>query len=424
MSARSICGVAIALVLGVGCPPPEETPDQGPCGDTWGAIPEAGRIWSDPGAAEGGDGSLDAPFTTVELALDEARVTGIRSVVLAEGEYAGSFTLTEDAGQLDSGLELAGCGEGTVLVAVEDEEDGDDVIQPVIDVAGADTHDVVVRDLTIQGGRRALMARGGAGAAGPILFERIVVEDSVRVAVMIDGAATVAQLADVEVDQVDPEDGAFGWGVAVQTSVSSAYEITTPVTLEGVAVTGAHGVGVVADGAWVELTACTVEGTAPLDGLLGRGVHLQNWTRGTLDGLVATGNSDAAVFLHRPGREGAPVTIIDSQLSDTAASDVPEPDQSSGDGLSVTQGDDEYEAFTFVVEISGTTFEGNPRTHILAENVQVDVGSNNVFGDGTTYPIVSQEEALVTADEEVTELTGADVLSLNRDLLDSDEVTE
>lgn len=422
--------VTSAVALAACEPEPDDGAPPGPCDEVWGEAPASGRLHVDAAASAGGDGSAALPFATLADAIAAARAGGERSIVLAEGEYAGSHVLSNDQAEwLDSGLTIAGCGrEQTRIGAIQVEDPMLDppalVWQPVFDIAGASTAGIVIRDLAVVGGRRAIVVRGGAGSGGAIEVQRVDVLDSIRAGVLLDGASTVARIQDVLVDGVEPEYGMYGWGIAVQTGQSLALEIPEPTVLEDVEILGASDAGVLADGAWLDVAGLLVQGVASLDGTRGRGVHLQNYCAGTLAEVVSQGNADAAIFLESPGRGVAaaqPVEIRDSLLGPTAEADVPG-GGTAADGLVATQYADPeaFAASDFRVVLSTTELEGNPRVHVLAETITMEVGTDNIFGKGTDFPLASQGDAIVQGigggdpGHAVDELGADDALEVNR----------
>lgn len=439
---RGVLPGAALLALAC-CEPPTGTPDDpepGACDEVWGAVPEGGRIYVDASAEEGGDGSAGAPYaalfaegTEVDSALEAARQSGIRQVVLAAGEYPGSYLLSgTNALWLDSGIEIAGCGaDRTELAAIQAPDPGGDgdVLMPNVDVSGADTRDVVFRDLKLTGGRRSIVVRGGAGRDGPIVFRRVAVEDAVRLGILVDGFATRVHMEDVDVDGVVPEDG-VGWGIAVQTGAPLWNPLAAPSVLDGVSVSGAQAAGILADGAWLDMIAVTVAGTAPDAGLgkLGRGVQLQNNCRGMLDGLVLEANSDAALFLHMPGRDGEGVHVRDSVMRATLPAVAGS--EQTGDGMVVTQGDAEGSPVAFLAIVEDVEFRENPRSHLLVEGVLVQVGADNIFGKGTDFPFASQGGAVTEGigggepGAPPEELSGADALEIESEPILVDDLAE
>ena len=434
----SLALLALAFPLVACNPEPEPEPLPGPCDSYWGEVPSAGRIYVDAAASQGGDGSAEAPFTTLTEALEEARATGVRSIVLAPGEYPGTYPLSEDIeAWQDSDLDIAGCGrEATFLPAIEQEESvGDSTelrVQPLFDVTGAQTADIHVHDLAVSGGRRALMVRLGAGALGPIVFEDVDVLDSQRLGVLVDGATSAAHLLDVVVDGVvaDPVDGQFGWGVAVQAGALLDTELPEPTVLQEVTVTGVQGFGVFADGGWVQVTDSEITDVEKVSGRWGRGLHLQQWTMGTLEGVSVSGVSDAAVFLESPGRLVEPIEVYDCLLGPTDEADVADPGgETAADGLVAAQAAAVPSSpADFPVLLDGTELTGNPRVHALADAVTLEVGADNIFGDGAGYPLASQDGAVVQGigggepGHEVDELAEAEVLPLNLELPELDQV--
>lgn len=444
----SSLGGLIGLLLVAGCAAPEggEPLVTHPCDSAWGPAPSTGRVLVDAEARDDGDGSMDAPFLTLDAALAAARASGARSIVLAPGEYEGRYSLSQDVDDWkDGGLTIAGCGREETRIAgimMEESIGGDDVVerlQPVFDVSGASTADITIHDLAVVGGRRGIIVRDGAGSAGPIVLERVDVLESLRLAVLIDGMTTAAELRDVRIEGVDAEGGAFGWGVSIQTGrqlADAALPDWSPVILEDVAVKDVRGIGVMAHGAWLDVATSEVSGVAAVNGALGRGMQIQQWSRGRFDRLVSTGNSDAAVFLESPGRLGAdgavsPIELLGCALGPTTPVDVPGSADQTGDGLVATQfvvNDSPYGAEVFKVVVDETTFDGNPRSHVLAEAVTLAVGGNNVFGKGTVYIVASQAEAVVEgldgdepgADAEF--LDGADALGIDRGPVELDDL--
>lgn len=322
-----------------------------------------------------------------------------------------------------------------------------EVTLPVIDIFNSGTTDVHVHDLTVSGGRRGIIVRGEAGSAmedtirvaDPVVLERVSVEESERIGVIVDGAFTVASLLDVSVDDVQAEGGEYGWGIAVQSRAFFADDVPAATVLEGVEVHGAQGVGVLIDAAWVDLSDVTVEDTDPVDGILGRGFQLQSRSWGILDGVVATGNGDAAMHLHKPGREGpegyTAVTIQDSQLVATALSDVPgNAGEEAAEGLSTSQGAIGGDVEDYVVVLDGVELSGNLRAQLVADGITVALSPNNIFGKGGAYIVVAQGGAVVEGldgddlpevyADQVEVLGAADALELNDDPLELDEMTD
>lgn len=413
-------------IVGCSAESPLPAEGQGPCEAVWGPVPSGGRLYVDSAADAGGDGSLNAPFRTLEDALgtgdaavdapEAARSSGVRSIALADGDYAGHFLLSGDTDAWqDSGLEVVGCGEGTAFDGVVESVDGVDVLQPVFDITGESTSAISIRDLLIRGGRRPITIRGGAGADGAIGVHRVTVRDAVRVGVLVDGLLTRAELIDVTVDGVDVE-GGIGWGVAVQTRAWVSDELAGPTVLDRLTVGGASGVGVLVDGGWVDFNGCDVSGTAAVEGVLGRGIQLQNRSAGVLADVESDGNGDAALFIHKPGRDAGPVEVVRGRFSGTAASQTPDGGVAA-DGIVIGQGADQQPVGTFQVTLSAVSIEGNPRANLLADRVTVVVdGVDGILADGTKLPVVAQHGASISGiDAEV--LSDDEALGLHSEAL-------
>ncbi len=379
--------VAGALVLPVAAceevvdPPP---PAENPCPAVWGTPGD--RLHVDAAAAEGGDGSLSAPFSALADALAATRAGGLRTIALAPGEYVGGLLLTQDdPSRADNGLVLRGCGSSTEIVA----PDG----LPAVEVAGPTTADVTVRDLALVGGRRGLVVHNGAGRDGAIVLDAVLIRDSTRVGVLIDGLATRVHFTDVAVAGVGADEGALGWGIAVQTGGSALAPVPAPSVFEGVDVSGAVEVGLLGDGAWLEMTSSRVRGTVPAgSGALGRGLQLQRHTIGVLDTVVAEGNADAALFAHKPGLDDEPLSVLGCSLGATAAGATPGAPGSS-DGLTATAGDPAPALASMLLVVDRTDFAANERAHLLADGVRIRVGPDNIFGDGSDFPFAAQAGA-------------------------------
>lgn len=429
-------GVAV-VALGSACTPgtgEDPTPDPDavdPCASVWGEAPGTGRVIVEVGAEQGGDGSTDAPFGDLGSALEAARAGAARQIALGIGEHQGPILLAEAFG--DGGLEIVGCGRGTTSIL------GAPAL-PTVDIAGPGADGVTVRDLAVVGGRRAVLVRDAAGTPDPVLLERLDVRDAVRIGVMVDGPNTLATLQDVLVDGVSPEDGAYGWGVAVQQRRPAADLLDQEIGLHQVEVRGAAGTGVLIDGALVVVTDLTVSDTAPSQHGPGRGIQVQRWSVSTLTGVVASGNTDASIFLECPGRldptdptgPALPVAIYDSVLGPTLSRALPSGLGESADGIAATQADPSgrMQPAMMRVEVDGNEFIGNARAHLVAEAVTLSLGPNNVFGKGTTFPLAAQDEAEVEGidgepvPDEMRILAPEEAMDLDRIPLVSDIVTE
>ncbi len=401
----------------------------------WGEIPAGGRLFVDAAASPGGDGSITAPFDTIAGGVTAARSTRIRSVAIAAGQYEHRIRLDDSVpGWGDAGLEITGCGQGvTTISAVVEREplpEGGwlEFVQPVVDITGVGTDGVLIRDFTAVGGRRAVTVRGGAGLADPVVIQRLTLEESIRIGILIDGLQTVANLSEVHVAGMVEEDG-LGHGIAIQTGAWVTDTVPAPTTVSSSLVEGAVGVGILAEGGWNTLTDVTVTGTLALEGELGRGIQLQSRTRADLLRVTSTGNRDAALFVHLAGREGVGISIVDSVLGDTAGSDVADTGETAGEGLSVSNGGDPV-ATSELVTLSGTTLSGNLRADVLVDGGALEIGPGNSFGADGQFGVVVQANGVAQGpgggppDVGVTELSDADSLGLIGDAIQLDGLGE
>lgn len=440
--------LSVALSL-VACESEPPAPGEHPCAPTWGPTPDSGALYVDEAASSSGDGSLAAPYLTLDEALATSRLGGERLIAVAPGTYEPDpaerrFTLWNDASgatDQDDGLVVAGCGAAdTILQAIwlppVGEPEGEDELQPVLEVYGG-VQGATIRDLALNGGRRGLIIREESGSVTPLTVERVSVVESVRAGVVISGLATQVALVDVTVDDVAPLDsGNFGHGVSIQGGGSSWQDPSALVTIEGGSIDQASEVGLLIDHAEVEVTDLQVTGTAQHDDELGRGVQVQNNSIVSLQGLQSTGNHDAAVFLHMP----LDVSLVDCVLSATGLSELADEDLPSGDGLGVTLGETWGDPGTWNVTLAGNSFVDNGRAGALVEGTGLSVvlggdnsfAGNGLFTDGDTFPVAPETDSLclqdgAEVDGEAVELggdSGFPALGLNREPLALDDLAE
>ena len=445
----------LALSLLVGCgvpasPDPDPDPEEHECAGTWGvASDELDVIHADPSVGSGGDGSLASPVPSLGAALDLARSSGDRTILLAPGTYRAeeadrSFSLSDT--WADDGLIIAGCGAAETLVeGIEAWPPGTDETTPgvqrqlqrVFDVYG-DVQGVEIRDLAVVGGRRGVVVRLDAGSEQPIVLERLLVDGNLRTGVLVQGRHTAVDLVDVEVlDTVPGLDDTLGYGIAAQALASPWDTVTGRMLIQGGRVSGATRVGVMVDRAAVEIVGLEVLDTAPVDGELGRGLQIQNSASGLIEEVLVRGNSDTGIFLQMP----LDVTVRDSTIELTARGTIPDlaGAEPSGDGLCATQSESGADPSSWLLILEGNTFGDNGRAGALVEDISVAAGEGNVFagnglvGDSETFPLAPDTDALfvqgaavVTAGEAV-ELGGAGPwgeLEMYRDVLALDDLAE
>ena len=400
---------AMGLLLSSGCSMVGEGDDDSDadalrCGDQWSTVPADGSfVFVDALADPDGDGSLEAPVRTLGEGLALARASQAGYVLVYDGAYpAASQQPTFTLGPGDNDLAIVGCGSDTVVT-------GGDPQRPVFEIAG-DVGGVAIQNLAVEGGRRAIVIRDGAGATGPIGLQGVVVRDSRRLAISVADVGTRAILRDVFVDEVEADaDGSLGYGIHVADAAV--------VNLETVTINLATRAGLVIDGTGFGINGLTVMLTRPVDGFLGRGVHLQNNANGTWTTGVVQGNFDAGVFLFRTGG----VQLEGVEVSDTFLADVEgEPGVQAGAGLVATSNlfvDPGDPIEPRQLGLQGCTFADNARLGVLVEGLGTEVTADaneftdNFIPDEETFPVTDTIYAQRGATVDVTTGDPAEQLS-------------
>jgi hypothetical protein len=385
----------------------------GPCSDGgW------GEVATDPTAAvqvradgdDANDGSIAAPFLTLEAALEVTRAAG-GAIFVGPGTFPTQLDLSDALadGATDDGLELTGCGPDEVTLQPEDED------RFVIRVSGVS---VTLGGFSLAGGTRPLWTWQGA----TVSVQKTTIAAPKRVGIMVDGATTAFTGMGLVVQDTAADDGALGYAVAVQGGA---------LTLTDSDISGAVGVGIFGDAAAVVLSGVTVEDVASDDGgALGRGVHVQDLATLAVTGGAFSGNADAAIF----ALSALSVTLEDTAISTTSAATLPDSAGTSGDGVVVAQADDEhdYDPSTFVVSMTGTEVTGSDRTGVLFDKVEVQaLSGNDVSGNGYEVEgtgILLQDGAVVTdpGPDAYYDLDagGVDALAIDVRQLDADGLAE
>lgn len=444
MNHRPLLGLlgAAAMLTACGAPPSESAPpDDHPCQSAW-ALEGADAFLVDPASIT--DAAMDAGALDLNNAIADALLAGSTTVALGAGEFsAAAETRRLHFTAAQSGITVLGCGpEQTVINAIDAAWQGapagtPEERQSVIEVdAGA--QGITIRGLTARGGRSALFVHDGAGSVDPIVFEDVVVEDSVRAGLLFGGLDSNVRALDVTVDGVTPDgEGQHGWGVAVLGGGTVFNEPEGVFEFVGLDVSGATGAGVVVDHAHATFEGSSVSDTEASGGVLGRGFQIQNNSSATLDGVTASGNTDAGVFLHKP----VEVTIRDSEFSSTVRGSVPgDPEAITGDGLVASAGsepdDPPVDAAERRVTIETSSFVDNGRAGVLIEGVTAVLGpdvtfeGNGLAADTETFPLgpdidtaYFQGEGVVNGIEgqELGGESGLDALQVHRDDLGLDD---
>ncbi len=366
--------------------------DTGPCGDgSWGDVPldEGELIVVTVDGSQSGNGTLAAPYDTLDTALAAARALGDpATIALGPGSHAAAAELTEVAGDFtDQGLIIAGCSPAeTKLVAA-------DPAQPAIAVRAVD--DVTLTSLTIEGGRPAVLIHDGAGAGAPIVLSGVEVQYAVGAGIVVDdilGGDSAAALTDVEVSGTTLDDGAGGWGISVQRARA---------TIEGGRVASTTGVGIFGHLAEVQIDGTTVESiAADGDGRLGRGVHLQMMSSGSVRNATVSGCADAGIYVHM----GMGLTLESNVVTGSTGAALPDVAETSGDGIVVTMGDEAFSPEYFQTTLLGNTASDNARAGILIDGAWTHLtgngGTDNIFDPGG-WGIVVQDQSVVEGTDSV-----------------------
>ncbi len=123
---RSAVALPVVTLVLQGCPMEPDPPvgSTHACAPVWGDAPSGGRVVVDASAATEGDGSEDAPFSSLLDAITAVRASRVRQIALAPGDYAGRYLLSQDIAEWSaSGLQRLGSGrDETRLLAVVEQE--------------------------------------------------------------------------------------------------------------------------------------------------------------------------------------------------------------------------------------------------------------------------------------------------------------
>lgn len=319
-----------------------------PCaGETWGGVDSdlvITAIHVAETAVEGGDGSLNQPFTSLDDAIAASRLDeGVKVVILWPGSYEASLDLGADLG--DDTLQIHGCSADEVTIEAPDSD------SPVIKVSAV--QGFALSGVTLSGGKRGLWVWQGAAVAVSDLHA----VDNNLLGIVIDGVSTVATLIDIRV--TDPNDvaGLGGYGLIVQGSTVDVKNLT---------VIGATGNGVVVDGGMANAVFSTVSVTgtaARSDGQQGRGMTVQEQASAWITDGTFADNHDAGVF----GLGATALDLKNVSVSGTAASTLPTSGDTTGDGIVITDNPElePYDQVYFTSSLEDVTVEGSSRAGVL-----------------------------------------------------------
>ncbi len=381
----------------------------GPCeNEGWGQVlspQDAVHVRAD-GDDETGDGSLEAPFATLDAALAASRIVEPASpIAIGPGRFDATLSLSDDSGEgvSDDGLSLEGCGPSETTLA------GDQANAVVLAV---DIQDLRIAGLRIEDGRRALWFRAGSIVA----IQDVEVQSSQRLGIVVEGSSTLVDMNEVYVRDTVPENlssgGSMGYGVSVDGGA---------LTMRGGGVYGSTGVGILAAFASLELEDVTVSGTrAIVDGSLGRGVQLQELSLGVISGGTISENLDAGLFVSR----AVDLQVDGLHVEQVAAGVVPGSAQTTGDGIVLTAGvDGSGSPADFTAFLRNVVIDGTDRAAVLLDGVTAEVTDHTHLNNGLVVEgssTFTQQGAQVSGNVGTEDLADNAGLLLNHELVELD----
>ena len=341
------------------------------CADgSWGpnATGSTNALYVSSGAT-GTTGGADDPVGTVAEAM--ALATLDTEIVVGAGSFPAQALFQDEAAQ--AGIHIVGCGRGETTITPSDPT-----------TAALFAHDVTglqFAGFTISGGNRSVWLQGNTEAT----LTDVVVDAPAGTGIFIYGAVT-ASLSDVEVkNPTGADDSAYAYGISVrgESEVNQAN-----VSMEGGGIVAAMPIGFIGEAAEVTLVDVSISDTlADADGFFGRGLQLQGYSSGAIQGASSFDhNVDAGVF----GLDVLDFAIAGTtSISDTQAGLTVAVDGSSvstGDGLVValSEGHDAAFSYTAAVE-AGATFRDNVRNAAVFDAVDYSVGAVNAASNGSLY---------------------------------------
>ncbi len=267
--------VVLVVGLGAACPETPPAPTACPAGQRadpdgacvpercgpgpWGPLephPTEETFWVLAGAEAPGDGSAEAPFTRLSAALEAAVAVPGGRILVGAGRYLDhlSFNRAHD------GLELIGRCTDLVIV------DGDGLAAPTLSIFASS---VVVRSMTITGGRPGVIAGEVPGAPGLVLRGNdLVVDGNGGYGVLATGVGVLVDLAESTIKNISPTN-------LVSPARGIGVEQTARLVGQGLLVEGIAGIGVQVLAGSAEIEDSLVrDGLAQADGSYGRGLHI------------------------------------------------------------------------------------------------------------------------------------------------------
>lgn len=409
---RGVCWlVLLSACTSKDLPPTDDSsaPLTSPCSDgLWGSADPTAALQVRADGDDGGDGSVSAPFASLEAAIEAGRASGAAyAIFLGPGDFVAHMDLD---GATDPGVYLGGCGAETVLAPEERDETAQEFALRVAAVP-----DLTLERLQVEGGERPLWIWEGTQAT----LRDVEVYSARRTGILYDGVNTFATMENVSVHDtiaVDIGSRSIGYGVSVRNLSSFS--------MSGGGIYNSTGIGLVVDGtagaSSVSLTDVVVSGTQQDgDGLLGRGVHLQVVDSATFSGVSLESNYDTALFAVRAGT----LNMSDVLISGIAASDVGT-GETSGDGVVVTAIDSlnpNPDPASYSAVLNNNAISGADRLGVLFERVSAEVSDNTV--SGSLSDLAAQDGAVITG-AQAGDVVSVQGLGLNRESVALDLLTQ
>ncbi len=283
------------------------------CGTgTWGNLElDESTIYVDIAAAEGGDGSETAPFTSIQAGLDAAGDADGGMVAVAAGTYAETLEL----GRSHDGVHLAGrCRQLVVIDAsvgdawtpgIDIELKSYEAKISGITVSGSlfvgmriDSGTAELRDLAVVGSEYIGIAAFQEGAYDTMLeLESCEVLENELAGLLLYDSGTSVTLQGTSITDNQPDgNGNYGYGIAISSGA------TLSATASEIAGNSAVGLLAYEEGTRVTLQETIIQDTQPQrNGSGGYGIQVYGGASLTLESGIVSGNTAAGVAAEDTG---------------------------------------------------------------------------------------------------------------------------
>jgi len=308
----------------------------------WGSLDtDEGTVYVDIAAAENGDGSEAAPFTSIQEGLDAAGDVDGGMVAVA----AGSYPETLELGRGHDGIRLAGrCSELVIIDAsvgsgntpgIDVSLSSSEVEVSGVTVGGSryvgvwfGSGTMTIRDSLVVGSEDAGVVAIQAGInATALTMEGCQVRGNTSVGVVAYDSGTSVILRETAIEDTQPiESGEDGVGLEVYDGAS--------LDAEGCEVRGNSAVGLLAHGSdtSVSLLETAIEDTRPdVNGRYGYGIEVWGGTSLAMEACEVAGNTGIGLLAYD---SGTTVALYESVIEDTQ----PNERADGGHGIQVSEG--------------------------------------------------------------------------------------